>query len=496
MSYDTQTPNGIEQNKLYQEDRAFHDWYRFVLSYPPHLVRHYLEKFGIEPGQVVLDPFCGTGTTLVEAKKLGVCGLGTEANPMAQFAAATKLQWGLDGEALVTHSAQIAQEAQLRIERHRGELKCLTPDQEKLLIRDSISPIPLHKALILLEVIEDFYRDLGGDLYEDFHGDLTGDLAGDLTGNLDIDVYGDSPHDRQPTQFYNLQRLALAKQIVFACSNLHFGPEVGISRHKKTDAPVVEVWWQQVQQMAEDLHQINLHAESYNQGNSHQGNLHKSDLHQGNSHQGNSDPKPDRSRPWSRVYLADAREISRLENLPRVDRVITSPPYPNEKDYTRTTRLESVLLGFLTEKADLRHNKQRLLRSNSRNIYKGDRDDIYIAHSDQVLALAEQIEAKRIALGKTSGFEKMYGQVVKNYFGGMVRHLQELQPILKPGAKLAYVVGDQASYFQIPIRTGQILADLAQQAGYQVIGIDLFRTRLSTVTKEWLREEVVLLQWP
>jgi 2-polyprenyl-3-methyl-5-hydroxy-6-metoxy-1,4-benzoquinol methylase len=58
------------------------------------------------------------------------------------------------------------------------------------------------------------------------------------------------------------------------------------------------------------------------------------------------------------------------------------------------------------------------------------------------------------------------------------------------------VVGDQASYFQIPIRTGQILADLAQQAGYQVIGIDLFRTRLSTVTKEWLREEVVLLQWP
>lgn len=26
-------------NKLYPEDRAVHEWYRFVLSFPPHLVR-------------------------------------------------------------------------------------------------------------------------------------------------------------------------------------------------------------------------------------------------------------------------------------------------------------------------------------------------------------------------------------------------------------------------------------------------------------------------
>jgi hypothetical protein len=28
-------------NKLYVEDLAAHDWYRFVLSFPPHLVKHY-----------------------------------------------------------------------------------------------------------------------------------------------------------------------------------------------------------------------------------------------------------------------------------------------------------------------------------------------------------------------------------------------------------------------------------------------------------------------
>ena len=45
------------------------------------------------------------------------------------------------------------------------------------------------------------------------------------------------------------------------------------------------------------------------------------------------------------------------------------------------------------------------------------------------------------------------------------------------------------------IRTGQLLADIAQSLGYEVVGIDLFRTRIATATREQLREEVVLLRW-
>jgi hypothetical protein len=78
----------------------------------------------------------------------------------------------------------------------------------------------------------------------------------------------------------------------------------------------------------------------------------------------------------------------------------------------------------------------------------------------------------------------------------MVRHLADLRNILRPGARLAYVVGDQASYLRVMIRTGQILADLAASLGYEVVGIDLFRTRVATATREQLREEVVVLKWP
>jgi len=65
------TKNG-NLNRVRAEDSSIHDWYRFVLSFPPHLVRDYLTKFGITKRHRVLDPFCGTGTTLVECKKLGI----------------------------------------------------------------------------------------------------------------------------------------------------------------------------------------------------------------------------------------------------------------------------------------------------------------------------------------------------------------------------------------------------------------------------------------
>jgi hypothetical protein len=179
-----------------------------------------------------------------------------------------------------------------------------------------------------------------------------------------------------------------------------------------------------------------------------------------------------------------------------IDAVFTSPPYPNEKDYTRTTRLETVLLGFVSDKHELRKLKRTMVRSNTRGVYKGDDDHQWINEVDEIARLADEIEARRIAMQKTSGFERLYATVTKLYFGGMARHLADLRPALKKGAILGYVVGDQASYLRVMIRTGQILASIAKRLGYEIASIDLFRTRLATATREQLREEVVVLRWP
>ncbi len=63
-------------------------------------------------------------------------------------------------------------------------------------------------------------------------------------------------------------------------------------------------------------------------------------------------------------------------------------------------------------------------------------------------------------------------------------------------ALYTYVVGDQASYLRILIRTGQLLAQIAEELGYEVERIDLFRNRFATATQTDLREEVVVLRWP
>ena len=426
-----------ERNRLRPEDRAVHDWYRFVLSFPSHLVRDYLDAFGVDSTQRVLDPFCGTGTTLVECKKLGIPSVGIERNPMAGFASRAKVDWSVDPHALVAHARGVSDRALERLReegiddlgaaplfqtqrRRITELRTLPPDRLGLLLKNSISPLPLHKTLVLLDTLEQ-YRD---------------------------------------DNFCGHERLALATALVSRIGNLHFGPEVGVGKVQE-DAPVVGPWLERVRRMANDLTALRAQAGTE-----------------------------------AAVYLADSRGAEELLEPSSIDAVITSPPYPNEKDYTRTTRLESVLLGFIRSKQELRGLKQGLVRSNTRSVYKADADDALVAGHEGIQRIARRIEQRRIELGKTSGFERQYARVTKLYFGGMVRHLSGLRSRLRPGARLAYVVGDQASYLRVMIRTGKILGELAQDLGYELTAIDLFRTRIATASRQQLREEVVRLRWP
>jgi hypothetical protein len=212
-------------NKLQEADRVIHDWYRFVLSFPPHLVRDYLQDFGLGRGHTVLDPFCGTGTTLVEAKLNGIQAFGLESNPFPHFASSVKVNWNIDPDVLVSRAHQVA-DATLEQLREQGidddrpfggdigdiPLKSLKPEAMKLLIKNSISLLPLHKTLVLLDHLKE-------------HSNET---------------------------YYNHALLALGNALVLSIGNLRFGPEVGIGKLKK-DVPVVSVWLSEVAKIASDL---------------------------------------------------------------------------------------------------------------------------------------------------------------------------------------------------------------------------------------------------
>lgn len=410
---------GNVENKLRVEDSSIHDWYRFVLSFPPHLVQQYLETFCVDQTSFVLDPFCGTGTTNVECKKHGVSSWGIEASPLTHFVSKTKCVWANDTFNFLNTAKQIALAAARTIN-SLSKPRTLSEEQTSLILRNSICEQPLSSTLVLRDSIR-----AANSPFEDYY------------------------------------LLALAKHIVYSYSNLKFGPEVGISRKKKESVDVVEIWLSEIERMETDLEYWKHHSSTF-----------------------------------ADISLGDARSIPKRDYIGKVDCVITSPPYPNEKDYSRTTRLESVILGFINTKDDLRNIKKGFIRSNSKNVYRSDNDAQYISNIGSINKLSNEIEERRLELGKTSGFEKLYASVVKQYFGGMARHLSELKPYLRNGASLAYVVGDQASYFQIPIRTSVLLGEVAESiGGYRVDRVDTFRKRFATATETWLNEDVLVLKY-
>jgi hypothetical protein len=75
---DSETVNGLT-----------HEFYRYPARFSPSFARAAIELFS-SPGDLVLDPFMGGGTTLVEGAVLGRPVVGIDLNPVAVFVARVK----------------------------------------------------------------------------------------------------------------------------------------------------------------------------------------------------------------------------------------------------------------------------------------------------------------------------------------------------------------------------------------------------------------------
>ena len=434
-------------NAVQKLDLPIHGWYRFVLSFPPHLVRQYLSTFKLDGNDLLLDPFCGTGTTLVEAKKHRIACVGCDAHPFAALVSRVKVNWIIDALILRNTLRRILRRAESESSEHGlhslsfdalmlQEKSCLvrdrlrlTEEEEKLLPTGFLSQRPLQRLLILRDEIERQTSDQRSEIYEFF-------------------------------------LLTLAHVIANGAGNFAFGPEIYRTK-PKPDYDVLGHFARHANLMITELAGVQA------------GGL---------------------AGTPSKVFAEDARQLLQIPN--GISAVITSPPYPNEKDYTRTTRVESILLRIVTDKSSLREVKESLLRSNTRNIFVDDTDGEEIKEFASIRKVCRDIERRRIELDKDSGFERLYHKVVSHYFGGMRRHLRALRPKLNRRARLAYVVGDQLSFLMVPVATASLLSEVAEAEGYRTIGRELWRERVGTKVRNSrtnertvrVREEILLLE--
>lgn len=85
-----------------------HGWFRLTPSFGPDLVRDMLTAMDTAPQDVILDPFSGASTTLIECQQHGLTAYGFEINPLLHFVGQTSLNWALDPADLRRALADIA----------------------------------------------------------------------------------------------------------------------------------------------------------------------------------------------------------------------------------------------------------------------------------------------------------------------------------------------------------------------------------------------------
>jgi hypothetical protein len=186
----------------------------------------------------------------------------------------------------------------------------------------------------------------------------------------------------------------------------------------------------------------------------------------------------DRPRTIDRRGRIELLEGSCLDMLPHLeadsfDGLITSPPYCNRYDYTRTYALELAMLGVGEE--GVRGLRQAMLSCTVENRDKTHLADDYPRSvydaattawtSQEMLQLVLcYLEARRAdGTINNPGIPRM----VRNYFAEMALVIFECARVLKAGAPLV-MVNDNVRYQGAHVPVDLILADIAQHAGFDI----------------------------
>ena len=170
----------------------------------------------------------------------------------------------------------------------------------------------------------------------------------------------------------------------------------------------------------------------------------------------------------------EGSSLDELQNLPdgRFDAVVTSPPYANRYDYTRTYALELAYLGYDAEK--LKELRQTLLSATVENRSKrellkssyirADRASLAIDMADRQPALQEALSALRAEADNLSNRNVI--NLVENYFTEMALIVVELARLVSPSGHV-FMVNDNVRYHGEEIPVDLILSDFAEQCGFR-----------------------------
>ncbi len=172
--------------------------------------------------------------------------------------------------------------------------------------------------------------------------------------------------------------------------------------------------------------------------------------------------------------LIRASCLDALRKMPEAsfDTVITSPPYANRYDYTRTYALELAWLGFC--QSDFSALRQDLLSATVENKSKIDwlrdayRDSSLLNHAFRMYEEQEAIHEVVTTLEekKAELSNRHVIRLIEGYFLEMAIVIAELGRVIMPGGTV-FMVNDNVQYHGEEVPVDLILSDFAEQSGFE-----------------------------
>jgi SAM-dependent methyltransferase len=404
---------------LLNRNTPFFDWYLMPEAYSAPLILDAMREFDIKEGQTVLDPFCGTGTTLVAARMQGRNAVGVEVNPFLCFASRVKNRDRFDLALLKLEARRIVALARVRMER-----AC----DDYLLDSEALPDMPRLERWIARKV------------------------ACKVVALRECILEEASESTRE------VPMLALAS-ILRGASNMKLSPHAFGSREVKQDAPVLQMFEMKLNKMLDDIEWLEVEGRT-------------------------------RALGRAEVIQGDIRALNGENNpLLPAQIAVCSPPYLNNLDYTMQTRMELFFLGFVDTMNDLKGLRKRMMVSDAKAMYREVQDWQRVEQVESVAQIAADIDDK---LGDR-GWGWDYGRMTRQYFGGLLRALEAVKPMLAPGAPLVLIVGESA-HGGVLVPVPDLTAELGQLAGYTNPEVRVLRTRRSSSHGFSLKESAVVMR--
>lgn len=393
------------------KSRPVYRWYKYKEGFSADLMEYLFAKYHLAKGRI-LDPFAGSGTSLFVASDLGLDADGIELLPIGQQIIGTKQ----------VIEAQITREDLAELQRwiDVGEWR---NSEDRIEILD-------------LRITRGAYPDRTRDLIERYLGAIQHE-----------------PHAVQTILRFAL--LCILEEISFTRKDGQYLRWDHRSRRKQGNRPFdkgeildfEQAITRKLSEILADLTLTPLQPSLFQNGHGEHGKI--------------------------RLLNGSCLEIMPHLDAETYDAIVTSPPYCNRYDYTRTYALELALLGV--NEQELLKLRQTMLSCTVENRTKdllsmnpSWQSAVDAADSQELLKaiLAYLDHQRKIGVLNNNGIPRM----VRGYFYEMACVIAESARVLKPDAPLL-MVNDNVRYAGASISVDMILSALAERLGFVVENI-------------------------